>query len=332
MNVEFHYYTVYYLARQAGFPDDDAFILAYSSQYLDNALVCYEVQHQQGIYRTHVTHHFGFWDRGQEWAVWIPFHFYPAGGAVAHPPRRDGRVNRMDVQPDSPLAKRMLISALKSRNLYRLGIALHTYADTWAHQNFTGRNEDWNALDPDSPIPPIGHAQALRDPDDVDAVWHDPRLLPPRDRVNNRERFLAAATRIYRYLATYNRRSFADEPFVIDRLNGILGPAEYARQSRVENFIIECGMERFSRMRWRSEAFEPAAGWTPVDREVELESALDKLNWLKDEILHRNRIIRPRPVIASETFFASHLYRWDRAVREHLAVTRSELAGLGPIS
>ncbi len=332
MNVEFHYYTVYYLARQAGFEDDDAFVLAYSSQYLDNALVCYEVQHQRGVYRTLVTHHFGFWDRTQEWAVWIPFHFYPAGGTAEAPPRRDGRMNRLDVQPGSPPAKRMLLSALKSRNLYRLGIALHTYADSWAHRNFTGRNEDWNRIDPDSPLPPIGHAQALRDPDDVDAVWHDPRLLPPHDRVNNRERFLAAAKRIYRYLATYNRRDFDDEAFVIDRLDEILGPAEYARQSRVDNFIIECGVERFSRTRWRREAFEPASGWSAMDLEIDLESALDKLNWLKDELLHRNKIVRQRPVIANETFFASHLYRWDRAAREHLAVTRGELAGLSSIA
>ncbi|MFW5738001.1 MAG: DUF6765 family protein, partial [Spirochaetota bacterium] len=36
MNVEFHYYAVYYLAQQAGFSDEDARVLAHSSQYLDN--------------------------------------------------------------------------------------------------------------------------------------------------------------------------------------------------------------------------------------------------------------------------------------------------------
>ncbi|MFW5717742.1 MAG: DUF6765 family protein [Spirochaetota bacterium] len=328
MNVEFHYYTIYYLARQAGFPDDDCRVLAYSSQYLDNALVSYEVRHPRGVYETLVTHHFGFWDNRQEWDVWIPFHFYPGGRGVARPTRLDGATNPLDVQPGSPPAKATLVAALKSRNLYRVGIALHTYADTWAHRNFTGRNEEWNRIDANSPIPPIGHAQARRDPDVVDAQWIDPRLAPPENRVNNRTRFLAAAGRIYRYLATYNRRGFEDEGLVVDRLNEILGPAEHARESRRENFIIECGMEPFSRLQWRKEAFEPVAGWNRLSEEVDLESTIDKLNWLKDEILHKTNVVRREPVIAKETFFASHLYRWDQAAREQKAAALAALAEL----
>lgn len=328
MNVEFHYYTVYYLAQQAGFSDDEAEVLAYSSQYLDNALVSYEVKHSSGVYQTLVTHHFGFWDRGQEWDVWVPFHFFPAGNDAERPTRRDGARNAFDVQPNSARAKTMLVSALKSRNLYRVGIALHTYADTWAHQNFSGRNEEWNRIDPRSPLPPVGHAQAYRDPDAIDASWSDPRLLPPGDAVSNRRRFLAAAARIYRYLSTYNRRTFADEELVIDRLDHILGPAEYARESRAENFIIECGMEQFSRLRWRQEAFAPPAGWGSLRWEIDLESTMDKLNWLKDELLHKTKVIRREPVVAHDGFFSSHLYKWDQAAREQKADVLSQLADL----
>ncbi len=329
MNAEFHYYTIAYLARAAGFSEDDASILACSSQYLDNALVCYEVEHRRGTYRTLVTHHFGFWDQDQEWAVWIPFHFFPAANTAPSPPRRDGRTNPLDVQPNSEPAKRLLVAALRSRNLYRIGIALHTYADTWAHRNFSGRKEPWNRIDADSPVPPIGHAQALRDPDDIDAVWHDPRFEPPFDRVDNRERFLLAAGRIYRYLATYNRRGFSDEAAVIAHLDEILGPAQYARESRAENFIIECSIERFSRLRWRREAFDPPSGWSGIEYEVDLESTIDKLSWLKDEILHRSKVVRRRPMIARETFFASHLYRWDQAARHQLAACNEQLTSLG---
>ena len=328
MNVEFHYYTVYYLAQQAGFSDEDAEVLAYSSQYLDNALVSYEVEHPGGVYETLVTHHFGFWDRGQEWDVWIPFHFFPAGRDADRPSRRDAAENPLDVQPNSPRAKAMLVEALKSRDLYRVGIALHTYADTWAHQNFTGRNEAWNVVDPNSPLPPIGHAQARRDPDAIDAAWSDPRLAPPADTVDNRSRFLAAAGRIYRYLATYNRRSFADEELVIDRLDSILGPSELARDSRVEDFVIECGMETFSRLRWRKEAFDPPAGWSDMRWEIDLESTIDKLNWLKDELLHKTRVVRRQPVVAKDGFFSSHLYRWDRAARAQKTAALAALADL----
>jgi hypothetical protein len=328
VNVEFHYYTIYYLAQQAGFSDDEAYVIAYSSQYLDNALVSYEVKHDAGVYQTLVTHHFGFWDRSQEWDVWIPFHFYPGGTDAKRPVRLDGAANPFDVQPNSPPAKAMLVDALNSRNLYRVGIALHTYADTWAHQNFSGRNESWNRVDPESPIPPIGHAQARRDPDAVDAAWHDPRLRPPANKVGNRHRFLAAAGRIYRYLATYNRRGFADEELVVDRLDAILGPPEYARESRAENFIIECGMEPFSRLQWRKEAFTPPGGWNQLKWEVDLESTLDKLNWLKDELLHKTNVMRRQAVIAHGDFFSSHLYRWDQAAREQKAAVLVSLERL----
>lgn len=327
MNVEFHYYTVYYLAQQAGFTDTECSVLAYSSQYLDNALVSYEVEHDGGVYATAITHHFGFWDTSQEWEVWIPFHFFPAGSRVAEA-RRDGHYNLLDVRPNSERVKRMLVGALKSRNLYRVGIALHTYADSWAHQNFSGRNEEWNRLERRSALPPIGHAQAKRDPDGFDGEWRDPRLRPPHDVVNNRERFLAAAGRIYRYLATFNRRSFADEQLVLSRLERIMGPAGTPREARVADFVIECGMAEYSRMAWRREAFTPARGWQSLDEERELESALDKLNWLKDELLHKTKLMQREPARANPGFFASHLFKWDQAAQTQRQENLAALADL----
>ncbi len=312
MNVEFHYYTVYYLATAAGMSDEDASVLAYSSQYLDNALVAYEVAHDRGTYVTQVTHHFGFWDRSQEWDVWIPFHFFPAGDQSTQY-RRDGAANPLVVRANGPLVKRLLVDALRSRDLYRVGIALHTYADTWAHEHWSGRNEVWNRVDPTSPLPPIGHAQALRDPDSIDTVWSDPRLEPPHDRVDNRTRFLAAAARVYRYLSTYTGSGFADEDLVIDRLTAILGRPGTSSEERIADFVIECGMQEYSRRRWRVEAFTPPGGWANRWHLTELESAVDKLHWLRDEMLHKTRLIGREPVRANPGFFSSDLYRWDQA-------------------
>ena len=327
MNVEFHYYTVYYLATAAGMSDDDACVLAYSSQYLDNALVAYEVSHERGTYVTQVTHHFGFWDRSQEWDVWIPFHFFPSGDRLSRH-RRDGAANPLDVRPDGPLVKQLLIGALRSRDLYRIGIALHTYADSWAHEHWSGRNEAWNRVDPSSPLPPIGHAQALRDPDSLNAVWADPRLEPPYDRVDNRARFLAAAARIYRYLATYTGRGFADEAFVIDRLSTIMGAPGTPSDERIADFVIECGMEQYSRRRWRIAAFAPPGGWTSRWDSSDIESTVDKLHWLRDEMLHKTRLIAREPVRANPGFFSSHLYRWDQAA---IVQRRAALEILKPI-
>lgn len=327
--MEFHYYAVYYLALQAGFPEADATVLAYSSQYLDNALVSYEVATERGPYSTIATHHFGFWDRDQEWEIWIPFHFFPAGPEASRPGRRDGSpANPLDVQPDSGPVKEMLVRALRTRNLYRVGIALHTYADSWAHQNFTGTREEWNRLDRRSALPPIGHAQAMRDPDQMDAAWVDDRLNGADAQVSNRSRFLACAGRIYRYLATYRRRSFADEELVLDRLQEILGPPERSEGERRDEFVIECGMEPYSRLTWRNEAFSAQNGWAGLDRELELESMVDKINWLKEELLHKTRILTRTPVKGSERFYDSHLYHWDQAARAHRTEALAQLTPL----
>jgi len=347
MNSLFHYYSVYYLAEQAGFSADDAYVIAYSSQYLDNALVRYAVDAGDGVYETIATHSFGFWDKGREWSVWIPFHFFPAGPegnaqerrvdakgrATAHAHRRsDGKVNPLNVVANSERVKRLLVEALKSRDLYRVGIALHTYADSWAHQNFSGRSEEWNRVDPSSPLPPIGHAQKLRDPDRFDSVWEDPRLTGPHRVVRSRERNLAAAGRVYRYLATYNGRSFADEELVLANLERIVGqPGAKPTEERIADFVIECGMSEYSRATWRQDAFTGEGATLDFGLgNREMESTMDKLLWLKDEFLHRTDILKKQPVTARPGFTTSHLYQWDRAARAQLASARSILADLVP--
>ena len=333
MNSLFHYYTVYYLADQAGFSPDDSTILAYSSQYLDNALVTYAVETDGTTHETLPTHHFGFWDRSREWTVWIPFHFFPGGPEAAGAARRvDGRSNPLNVVPNSARVKQLLVDALRSRNLYRVGIALHTYADSWAHQDWSGRSEDWNRVDPGSPLPPIGHTQKLRDPDGSGHTWTDPRLRARVAVVDNRKRVLAAAGRVYRYLATYNRRSFADEELVLHNLDRILGPPGVkAPEEQTADFVIECSMPEYRRTDWRQEAFEgEGARLDPGFGNGEFDGTVDKLLWIKDELLHRTRLMRRQPVTGKPGFARSHLCRWDQAARAQLASARLILADLLP--
>jgi len=71
---------------------------------------------------------------------------------------------------DSANARAVLKKALDSDNPCRLGIALHSYADTWSHQNFSGLQEPWNSVYPwynifKSIAPNIGHAEAGHLPD-----------------------------------------------------------------------------------------------------------------------------------------------------------------------
>jgi hypothetical protein len=311
MNQEFHYYTIHFLATQAGFSRDDAYVLAYSSQYLDNSLVSYSVQTERGYYNTLVTHHFGFWNKRQEEDVWIPFHFFP-GDETWEPARRaDGRTNPYNVTPNSRRVKQYLVDALRTRNLYRIGIALHTYADSWAHQNFSGRNEEWNRIEESSLIPPIGHAQALASPDNIDAVWEDIRLLKPHRRISNRDRFFSAARKIYAYLCTFNRRSFEDWELVLGKLEELVGRPGSGKtgKERVLDFIIDQDIPEYRRNEWKGQAFflNDATG------DEDIGSTYDKFLWLRNEVLHETKLVEKRPVRAQNDFYRSHLYNWNEA-------------------
>ncbi|WP_455382595.1 DUF6765 family protein [Salinispira pacifica] len=326
MNHEFHYYTLHYLASQAGFNREEAYVLAYSSQYLDNALVSYEIETERGPYATLVTHHFGFWNRRQEKEVWIPFHFFPGDDSFEPARRVDGRSNPYNVTPNSTRLKRYLIEALKSRNLYRVGIALHTYADSWAHQNFSGRNEEWNRVDENSVIPPIGHAQALASPDNLDGIWEDPRLQPAYRLVRNRDRFFAAAQKIYAYLCTFNRRPFDDWELVAHKLEELLGRQadEKSGKERVLDFIIDQDVPEYRRNEWRGQAFFLNASTGDED----VGSTYDKLLWLRNEVLHETKLVEKRPVRARPGFYGSHLYRWNEAA---IVQRRSAIQILGTL-
>ncbi len=326
MNEEFHYYVIAMLARRAGFAGAEADTLAYASQYVDHALVAYQVRGNGVEYETAVTHHFGFWDRGQEDRVWLPFHFMPGDPQRAAERRFDRAYNPLAVTANGPRARTLLISALKSRDLMRIGIALHTFADTYAHENFTGRNESFNRFDPNSPLPPIGHAHAGRSPDRLDTVWEDPRLVPEHRRVSNRERFFAAAKKTYRYLATYQQRDFSDEELVLGELEMIVGPpgAERPAEERILDFIIREDIAQYRRNEWKGEAVEldEATG------DEEITGAMDKYLWLKDEITRRTGVGR-RPVRAKTGFYRSKYYRWHEAAKAHRTEALRLLDDLG---
>ena len=67
--------------------------------------------------------------------VYIPFHFLPGDNTV----ELNGQRNSLCTTPNSANARAILKKALRSRDPYQIGIALHTFGDTWSHQNFTGQ-------------------------------------------------------------------------------------------------------------------------------------------------------------------------------------------------
>jgi hypothetical protein len=313
MNAEFHWYTIYYLCLRTGFTTAQTRAIAFSSQYVDNAIHAYEVDDGGERYLTQVTQNYIFWDEATLREIYLPFHFVPGNGDSARRERRDGKASRWTVTPDSPLVKELLVRALHTANPYRIGIALHAYADSWAHQHFSGRMEEGNAFDPQSSLPPAGHLQALRAPDDACGRWTDVRLVPELAQVDNTERFLAAAKKIYRYLSTFLRRGFQDEEFVLEGLRGIWRPGTGDMQSRIASFTVDLDIPPWDRREWLAEA-----GISDETAEEAPFVGYDKLLWLKSEIGRRTGFASGlRRVGTGGRFTTSTLRSWNEAAREH---------------
>lgn len=229
MNREFHYYVVCYLARKAGFSPDQAETIALSSQMVDDSKLPWKIEDEQNTrhalsarqstgFVTEVTQNYLFWNHEIARDVYLPFHFIPGDPQLAAIKRKDRKLHPLAVTADSQNARSLLIEALRSRNLFRIGIALHSYADTWAHQNFTGTIDPFNELEAHTILPPVGHLQAGTTPDEPQALWKDTRLAPDYEDISNSARFLEAARMIYRFLSTAQHRKFDDEAFVIGPL------------------------------------------------------------------------------------------------------------------
>ena len=326
MNAEFHYYAVYFLCARAGFGNEEARKVATSSQYVDNAIHAYEIDDGRGApYRTQVTQNYLFWDQTTLREIYLPFHFVPGESERAARERRDGRAGRWTVTPDSPLAKELLVRALRTRDLFRIGIALHAYADTWAHQHFSGRLEEGNAVDPSSPLPPAGHLQALRAPDDAMGRWSDERLVPELASVDNRARFLAAAGRIYRYLRTFLGRGFEEEALALEPLERLWRESSGDMSARIASFAVDLDVPAYDRRSWLAQA-----GVRDQTAEEGRFAGYDKYLWLKGELKRRAGAGDGLRRLRSEGRFAgSELFLWNEAARAHRELALELLSSEG---
>jgi len=246
MQKDFHFYCVGVLARAAGFGSQDALTIAYASQYVDDATESepIPVQTEQGELkfdpvRTSYTALQQL--KSLEWSaqkrVWIPFHFIPPQPFSAQKSKPFSFVT----QAGSPFAQQLLdwaadgLPANRKYRLCRIGIALHTYADTWAHQGFSGRQ---SRVENDignlrihhrdtgkeghlgieniifDALPEIGHAEALYLADLAYQKWSYRRTVSKEDiERDNTAQFLLAARAIYDWLRTIKANETGESAF-----------------------------------------------------------------------------------------------------------------------
>jgi len=80
---------------------------------------------------------------GDQWKVWVPFHFLPGSTGSKF-------VKLMTCQMNSKPAQKMLEYALSQKSEkwghYAIGVAMHVFADTFSHQGFVGYHTHWNKV------------------------------------------------------------------------------------------------------------------------------------------------------------------------------------------
>ena len=284
MDIEFHYYMTYLIAAKAGFGAKDALTIATACYYVDdNDMILQIDQGMDSAYRNYISQTKNILKpRGKLFRIYPLFHFIPGDPLSPTAWRKDGKMHWLNTTPDSENGNRILNSALATENLYRIGVASHAYADTWAHQNFVGYFDDFNAMKGplSQALPNIGHAGAGRNPDRPALVWRDKRLL--HEQVDNKTRFLDAAEHLLRKLGRHVDRTVTD-PVMNEKVRELRQDLDWAIGEQDPNNCWK--EERLARYRELSET--AAYG----DRKLPI---YDGEKWFVDAIDEKVRGLRNR--------------------------------------
>jgi hypothetical protein len=237
MQIDFHHAVTYVAARIAGFKHDEADIIAYAAQYVDDATCEGAIRFDnKAIYKRISSSYKAIdvenLDPVKDMLVWMPFHFLPGNGGAEPGEDPEGTfIHKLVTLPDSPIAQEMVRTAIldhdKPYALHRLGITLHVYADTWAHREFAGVLHDINNLEDfdeidDSrvfegggkgflnkvvglTVPPLGHGKANIFPDMPFLSWSYRNGHGKVIERHNTTEFCQAADAVCRAMQEYRR-------------------------------------------------------------------------------------------------------------------------------
>lgn len=199
MQIDFHHATTWVVARAAGFSVEEANIIAYSSQYVDDATNYGYIQFSNGaayerVPSAHSMLNYKNLQDLKNMKVWVPFHFLPGNGGLPAGENPEGSfIRKLVCKPGSYIAQDMVEECIRDKHrpyaLHRLGITSHVFVDTWGHQGFAGVQHDINKVENlkgadgelaegfmekfsnffsdllQDDIPSLGHGQALSNPD-----------------------------------------------------------------------------------------------------------------------------------------------------------------------
>ncbi|MDD5291449.1 MAG: hypothetical protein PHZ04_05115 [Patescibacteria group bacterium] len=143
MQMDMHFYLIYFLARLLGFCDKDARKIAYASNHVDFA-ECNNLIYAAKIYINMVgTSHRPLdfkklSESKNRFRPWIPFHFLPS-------------IKNLICEMNGALVQPMLEYVFLHKNepyfLHLVGVVLHVLCDSYSHWGFIGQNDERNRID-----------------------------------------------------------------------------------------------------------------------------------------------------------------------------------------
>ncbi len=278
MQIDGHHTLTYLAARLAGFPQKSASIIAYSAQYVDDATNSGVIHFKNHAMYSRISSAHRMLDHrnSDELAnhrVWIPFHFLPGNGGKPAGENPDGTfIRKLICSPDSYIARDMLRTCVSDHDkpyaLHRLGISMHVYADTFAHQGFAGVNHEINevsdmesnnkSLDKSfyskiasyflSKSFPLGHGAALSHPDRPSLIWEYKNGLNEEVKRDNSTIFMDAVDKMCRAMQCYRAKDLSMD---LDSMSGL--PVKDAKKilSLIKSIKGETGEERHKK--WLAE-------------------------------------------------------------------------------
>jgi hypothetical protein len=322
MEKDFHYYAVHKLAELAGFARGDAETIAYASQYVDNAtesepIEPYPDQQFDTVRTAHYLLEAFDWDVQKK--IYMPFHFLPAHIRWKSP-KDFSYVTQAAIGDDSELATMLVKEALGEQDaafrLIRLGIALHTVADTFSHFGFSGRNHKensvgdiWRAVKgrlkfdftdsffPDMIFPRIGHLRALRYPDYPYLEWQYTDSNNNKKKRINLDYSLEGAKLLYRFLKTAKTGSGMALDLERDQPNEFveikhLFENNGTEEERCEKWRDYTKATEYDKIAWRNEALSGRLDWddkSPAELKVQLREVKGKTGFENSKWVYFHR-------------------------------------------
>jgi RHS repeat-associated protein len=150
-SVDFHFYVVFYMSLLATGSEETAFRIAFASQYVDDLALTSPTK--------------GYTQRDEDGGFYFSklrqFHFPASGGEAVVRATRNS----------AGLAQTLVNQALAANDDVQLGVALHTFADSFSHEDFSWQhsaviNARCRGTAASRVLEPVGHAHCGTEPDE----------------------------------------------------------------------------------------------------------------------------------------------------------------------